>query len=278
MKTKSIIFAFVAILALTLSACTLGASAPVDNGATQNASIIGTLTAEPSSPATAAAVGTRSAALTAESAPSATPTNTPVPTFTATIAPTNTPLPTFTTVPPIVALDPYAWVQADTPYSNETSMDGGDTFNGPAVCEWWDHKGFAFKAIYDPGTVSVNVTELHEAMFYLLEGESYTYPAGYVGKCWTIDGGDVAIAGLMDSYRHLLFFSNVYGNDSDQIKTLKSEGKIWEGMVVDGKEVHIYMHTWLEVNGLGACNFRDQTSCNILALVIVQPPLGTSIE
>ena len=45
MKTKSIIFAFVAFLALTLSACTLRASAPVDNGATQNASIIGTLTA-----------------------------------------------------------------------------------------------------------------------------------------------------------------------------------------------------------------------------------------
>lgn len=265
MKTKSTIFAFLAILALTLSACNVPAgdsnSEPTPAGPTEMA-------------ATAFVAQTQAFGIltqTAEVVPSAIPTYTPTP---SPIPATNTPLPTATQIP----ADPYAWVQADTPYSNETSMKGGDTFKGPAVCEWWDHKGFAFKATYDPSNGTVNVTELHEAMFYLMEGESYTYPAGYVGKCWTIDGGNTAIAGLMDSYRHLLFFSNVYGNDSDEIKALKAEGKIWDGMIVDGKDVHAYMHAWLEANNLGVCNFRDQTSCNILALVIVQPPLGTNIE
>lgn len=188
--------------------------------------------------------------------------------------PTNTPV-------PVVSSNPYAWVDEawNIPYSEPFDMEPGDKFEGPAICEWYDGAAknkMAFKATYDAASATVDVIELHEAMFPLMEGESYTYPSGIKGTCWEI-GSDAEVTTLMTTYRHLLFYSNVFGDDSDVIKSLKSEGKIWEGADVEAKP-HAYMHTWLSFYGLGVCNFRDQTSCAILALVIVQPPLGTVIE
>lgn len=205
------------------------------------------------------------------------PSVTPAPTATLapTLAPTATKVPTIAPSPTFA--NPFAWVGADTSYKNETVMTGGKTFKGPGVCEWWDQKGFAFEATYNRQKDEVKTLELHEGMFFLTTGYSYTYPEGYVGKCWNVEN-DAAVAKLSTSYRHLLFFSNIYGNDSTQIKALKADKYIWDGLVVDGKGQHIYMHSWLEKNDLGSCNFKDQRGCKYLALIVVQVPLGTTIK
>ena len=215
-------------------------------------------------------------------ATAAAPAATPIPILAPTLVPA-TPIPATVTAKPTIAptptyANPFAWVGADTPYKNETVMTGGKTFKGPGVCEWWDQKGFAFEATYNRQKDEVKTFELHEGMFFLTSGYSYTYPEGYVGKCWNVEN-DAAVAKLSTSYRHLLFFSNIYGNDSAQIKVLKSRKYIWDGLVVEGKGQHLYMHAWLETNDLGSCDFiNDQRGCKYLALVVVQVPLGTTIK
>lgn len=218
-------------------------------------------------------------AATSAAMPTATlmPTATTIPTLAPTLVPpTATPLPTATKVPTIApsptSFNPYKWVGADVPYKPATAMIGKTKATGPAVCEWWDQQGFAFKATYDRKADKVEVKVLHEAMFFLLKGQSYTYPDGYVGTCWGLNS-DVDVVGLSDSYRHLLFFSNVL--NAKETKPLLDAKRLYS---VPEIKPHGYMHDWLLENDFGYCTFFDQRGCDRLAFVVVRVPLGTSID
>lgn len=218
------------------------------------------------------------------SATAAAPTATLAPTLTPTLAPTATPFPATATKAPTIAptatstRDPYEWsYKASTvKYENKTAMLPGMTFKGTGLCEFWDGINYDFDAVYDVKTDTVKVNKLYEGFFYLLKGQSYTFPVGFQGTCWSIPTDD-DIELLAKTERHLLFYANTFGNDSKEIKALKDAGKIWSEMVVQGKN-HGYMEKWLKKYNLGPCNFHDQKGCKYLALVIVQPPLGTTIK
>lgn len=130
------------------------------------------------------------------------------------------------------------WMQADTYYAPVTQWRNQTTITGPAVVEWWNQQGV--------GNFS------YEGFFFLNEGETVTMPSGYVGSWWEIPAGNNAIHNLEVSFRHLLYYKD--------------------------KPEHTYMDVWLVENGLGLCNFDDQTGCSNLQAQILHLPPGVSIN
>lgn len=117
MNKKYLAIAVLAIVALFMSACNLGTNQAGEVSIEPTPIITQTLGAIQQGDAE------RSAALTAESAPSAIPTNTLVPTFTATIpASTNTPVPTFTPLP--------TYTPTEAPFNGIVINDCPDSFMG----------------------------------------------------------------------------------------------------------------------------------------------------
>ncbi len=153
--------------------------------------------------------------------------------------------------PTAVQANNLTWVLADTEYRNpDTEWVGPYTCEGPSICEWY-RRG-------SPPNFG------NEGFVALLEGESVTFPAGYVGHVWGIPGGNEAVVTLTSSYRHLLFYSNIMTEQElrDEFRELYSQ-LFWQAPVV---KPHVYMHVWLRTTIYGVCNFADQSGCAQLDL------------